>query len=321
MILRGSILAATLVLGATTLPFGTWRRASDTPVLVPQHSGFAAKGVFNPTVVKRGHEFVMLYRAQDARGTSRIGYASGTDGVHFTPRAEPVLSPEAEYEKNGGVEDPRVVHIGDTFYLTYTGYNTVDAQLCLATSKDLIHWERKGVIMPAKKGRWNTGWTKSGAILPEKVNGKYWMYYMADAKGTPDQTGVAWSEDLLHWTEALDQPVLPRRSGRFDSRVTEPGPAPIMTKEGIWLVYNGADDKLVYRTGWALFDRKDPTHLLRRSDEPIFKPELEWERVGQVPNVVFVEGMVRDKGRWLFYYGGADRTVGVATAPATMPVY
>ena len=145
------------------------------------------------------------------------------------------------------------------------------------------------------------------------------MYYMADAKGTPDQTGVAYSDDLLHWTEALDHPVLPRRAGRFDSRVTEPGPAPIVTKEGIWLVYNGADDKLVYRTGWALFDRNDPTHLLRRSDQPVFVPERPWERVGQVPNVVFVEGMVRDKGRWLFYYGGADKTVGVATAPARLP--
>ena len=312
---RGLVIAAMITLSAVEFPFGTWKRVSDTPVLEPFGSGFAAKGVFNPTVVKRGAEYVMLFRAQDAKGTSRIGYASGTDGVHFVARPEPVLSPEAPYEKNGGVEDPRLVQIGDTFYLTYTGYNTVDAQLCLATSTDLIHWDRKGVIMPAKKGRWNTGWTKSGAILPQKVNGKYWMYYMADAKGKPDQTGVAYSTDLLHWTEALDRPVLPRRKGHFDSRVTEPGPAPIITKDGIWLVYNGADDKLVYRTGWALFDLKDPTKVLRRSDQPMFRPERAWERVGQVPNVVFVEGMVRDGSRWLFYYGGADRTVGVATAP------
>ena len=316
--MRGLFTIATLAVAALQLPFGTWKRLSTAPVLEPFGTGFAEKGVFNPTVVKRGGEYVMLFRAQDAKGTSRLGYASSSDGVHFTPRPEPVLSPEAEYEKNGGVEDPRVVQIGDTYYLTYTGYNTVDAQLCLATSNDLVHWDRKGVIMPANQGRWNTGWTKSGAILPEKVNGKYWMYYMADAKGKPDQTGVAYSEDLLHWTEALDHPVLPRRAGRFDSRVTEPGPAPIMTKEGIWLIYNGADGKLVYRTGWALFDAHDPTRLLRRSDQPVFRPERSWERIGQVPNVVFVESMVRDAGRYLFYYGGADRTVGVASAPVTV---
>lgn len=77
----------------------------------------------------------MLYRAQDGKGTSRLGYASSSDAVHFKRRPEPVLSPEAEYEKDGGVEDPRLVKIDNTFYLTYTGYNKKDAQLCIATSK------------------------------------------------------------------------------------------------------------------------------------------------------------------------------------------
>ena len=85
----------------------------------------------------------MLYRAQDKLGTSRLGYAESADGVHFTSRSQPVLSPQADYEKDGGVEDPRLVKFGDTYYLTYTGYNKKDAQLCLATSKDLLHWQRR----------------------------------------------------------------------------------------------------------------------------------------------------------------------------------
>lgn len=306
------VFAAGLAFLAAASPFGTWHRLSDRPVLEPSASGFDAKGAFNPAVARRGGEIVMLYRAQDSAGTSRLGYAMSRDGVHFTKRPAPVLSPEADYEKDGGVEDPRLVEIGGTYYLTYTAYNKVDAQLSLATSRDLEHWERRGVIMPAKRGAWNVGWTKSGSILPVKVNGKYWMYYMGDAAGVPDQTGIASSTDLIHWTDALDHPVLPRRPGLFDGRVTEPGPAPIMTRDGILLIYNGADSALVYRTGWALFDRRDPTKLLRRSAAPIFAPEQEWEKVGQVPNVVFVEGMIRDGARWLLYYGGADRTVGVA---------
>ena len=126
--------------------------------------------------------------------------------------------------------------------------------------------------------------------------------------------GVAYSEDLLHWTEALDHPVLSSRAGTFDSKVVEPGPAPIMTPEGILLIYNGADDRLLYSTGWVLFDKKDPTKVLARPDTPVFAPELEWEKTGQVPNVVFVEGLVREEKRWLIYYGGADKYVGVATA-------
>ena len=256
----------------------------------------------------------MLYRAQDAQKTSRLLRATSGDGIHFVRDAEAALVPEAEYERQGGVEDPRLVKIGATWYLTYTAYDGKDAQLALATSADLRRWERRGVIMPANRGGWNVHWTKSGAILDERVGGKYWMYYMADAQGAYDQTGVAWSEDLLHWSEALDAPILPRRPGRFDSRVVEPGPPPILTPEGILLVYNGADDRLVYRTGWALLDRSDPTRVLARSDTPIFVPERPWERAGQVPNVVFVEGLVREGPRWLFYYGAADTRVGVAEA-------
>ena len=300
---------------ATTFPFGEWRRAAEAPVLSPQGTTWESAGTFNPAVVRHGSKFVMLYRAQDAAGTSRLGYAESADGIFFTRRAEPVLSPEADYEKDGGVEDPRLQRFGDTYYLTYTGYNKKDAQLCLATSQDLIHWERKGVILPAYKGNWNRGWTKSGAMVPEKIGGKYWMYWLGTTADKTDQMGISYSSDLLHWTEATETPVLPRRPGKFDSRVVEPGPPPIFTKDGIILIYNGADDKLIYRTGVAVFDRKDPRKLLSRTDEPIFTPEKEWEKVGQVPNVVFVEGMARQGKRWLFYYGGADKYVGVARAP------
>jgi predicted GH43/DUF377 family glycosyl hydrolase len=296
-------------------PFGEWRRVSETPVISPQGGGWESAGTFNPAVILRNGKIIMLYRAQDKGGTSRLGYAESADGIHFTRRNEPVLSPEKDYEKDGGVEDPRLVQFGDTYYLTYTGYNKKDAQLCLATSKDLIHWTRRGVILPAYKGRWNVRWTKSGAIVPEKIHGKYWMYFLGTTADNNDQIGLASSTDLLHWTDATDAPVLPVRPGMFDSRVVEPGPAPIVTPKGIVVIYNGADDKLVYRTGVAMFDRDDPRVVISRTDGAIFGPEKEWEKVGQVPNVVFVEGMVRQGERYLFYYGGADTYVGVAEAP------
>ncbi|HXJ90816.1 MAG TPA: glycoside hydrolase family 130 protein [Candidatus Binatia bacterium] len=302
---------------ARRLPFGTWHRASESPIISPRGSGWESAGTFNPAVVKRGDKIVLLYRAQDKQGTSRLGYAESSDGIHFSRKDEPVLSPSETYEKDGGVEDPRLVGFGDTYYLTYTGYNKTDAQLCLATSKDLIHWERKGVIVPANKGNWNVKWTKSGAIVPEKINGKYWMYFLGTSADGRDQAGLASSDDLLHWTEASQRPVLPVRAGQFDSRVAEPGPAPIVTSDGIVLVYNGADDKFVYRTGIAIFDRKDPAKLLWRSETPVFSPEKEWEKVGQVPNVVFVEGMITEGNRYLFYYGGADKYVGVAGGEVT----
>jgi predicted GH43/DUF377 family glycosyl hydrolase len=310
-------------------PFDHLQRLSLTPVLSPQGEGFESAGTFNPTVIQKDGVFVMLYRAQDRQGTSSLGYATSKDGIHFDRRPTPVMTAQEPYEKGGGVEDPRLIRFGGTYYLTYTGYNNVDgigpksldAQLCLATSKDLIHWDRHGVILPAYQGRWNTNWTKSGAIVPQKINGKYWMYYLGDARGPKPQAGIATSDDLLHWTDASDQPVLPARPGKFDSLVVEPGPAPVITDDGILLTYNGADDNQVYKTGWALFDKNDPSKLLARADAPVFEPTLEWEKVGQVPNVVFVEGLVPLPGRWLYYYGGADKYVGVALLERKAPDY
>lgn len=321
----------TLIAGATLspfrMPFGRWVRVSDKPIISPQGQGFESAGTFNPTVVKYGGKFVMLYRAQDRHGKSSLGYASSDDGIHFVRRSEPVMVGEAPYETGGGVEDPRVVKIGDTFYLTYTAYNNQgghgihangpihgDAQLCLAISRDLLHWERQGVIMPAYKGKWNIGWTKSGAIVPEKIQGRYWMYYLADSANQLTQMSIAYSTDLIHWTDALDRPVLSSRPKMFDSQVVEPGPAPVLTEKGIFLIYNGADDNKVYRTGWVLFDKDDPSKVLARAELPIFEPMHHWEKIGQVSNVVFVEGLVREGDRWLFYYGGADKYVGVASA-------
>lgn len=289
------------------------RRLSDQPVLSPR-PGWMSLGVFNPAAVKLGSKTVLLFRAQDAAHTSRIGYAESLDGLHFTVRPDPVLSPEADYEKSGGVEDPRVVAIGGTFYLTYTGYNLHAAQLCLATSKDLVHWERQGVIFPAYKGTWNEQWTKSGAIVPEKIAGKWWMYYLGSRKDTDgkqrDFMGLANSVDLLHWSDATSEPVLPRRPGAFDSRVMEPGPTPFLTERGILLLYNGANEQLVYGPGWALFDRTQPAHLIARSDVPFLLPELPWEKTGNVPHVIFLEGAIGAPEDITGYYGAADKFVG-----------
>ena len=108
---------------APPLPFGAWQRAPDMPVIAPRGDGWEQAGTFNPAVVVRDDKIVMLYRAQDKQGISRLGYAESADGLHFTRRDEPVLSPTEDYEKDGGVEDPRLVQFGGTYYLTYTGYN------------------------------------------------------------------------------------------------------------------------------------------------------------------------------------------------------
>lgn len=292
-------------------------RLGSQPVLSPAPPPWMEAGAFNPAAITVNGKTVLLFRARDAQGTSRIGYAESVDGLHFKIDPRPVLEPAASYERGGGVEDPRALRIGSIYYMTYTGYNGHDAQLCLATSPDLRHWRRRGVILPAYHGAWITGWTKSGAIVPERVNGKWWMYYLGtrrDADGKDrDFMGLASSDDLLHWSDATDQPVLDRRPDAFDSRVMEPGPPPLVTQAGILLLYNGANDKLVYGPGWILFDKADPRRVVARCEKPFIEPSLAWERVGAVPNVIFLEGVTarsNDPLDLTGYYGGADRYTG-----------
>ncbi len=200
-----------------------WKRASSSPVIAPAGKGWESAGTFNPATVPRNGKIVLIYRAQNAEGTSRLGYAESVDGIHFERSPQPIFSGETEYEKDGGVEDPRIVEIGGLYYMTYTGYDKKEAQLCLAVSADLVHWERKGILLPAYRGNWNVRWTKSGAILREKIQGKYWMYWLGTTADEKDQMGISSSTDLIHWTEETKTPVLPRRVGKFDSRVVEPG--------------------------------------------------------------------------------------------------
>jgi len=102
--------AWTLAFATSTgdVPFGPWTRAANGPTLSPRGTAWESAGTFNPAVVFHNGKFVMLYRAQDASGTSRLGYAESADGLHFARRPDPVLSPEADYEKDGGVADPRL---------------------------------------------------------------------------------------------------------------------------------------------------------------------------------------------------------------------
>lgn len=313
-----AVLALAATLNAASVAI-TATRLSNEPLLKPT-TGWMEAGVFNTAAVKLGNKTILLFRAQDKNQVSRIGYAESSDGLHFTVRPEPVLAPEAPYEKGGGVEDPRLVQIKGTYYLTYTAYDGKSAQLALATSQDLVQWDRKGVILPAYQGTWNTQWTKSGAIIPQQINGEWWMYYLGtrkDSDGKPrDYMGLAKSPDLLHWKDATPKPVLDRRPDSFDSRVMEPGPAPIVTDEGILLLYNGANEKLIYGPGWVLFDKSDPRKMLARAEAPFILPSLKWETGGQVPNVIFIEGVLVNLNRnnrvaLLAYYGAADKYIGV----------
>jgi len=298
---------------------------------------------FNPAAVVKDGKVFDLYRAEDGSGemrigrhTSRIGLAESTDGLRFTRRSTPVLYPDTDaqrqYEWTGGVEDPRIVETDEgTYVLTYTQWNHAIPRLAVATSRDLVHWTKHGPAFAASRsGKYRNLESKSGAILASvagnhlvatRVNGTYWMYF-----NVPD-IFIATSENLVDWTPLEDAEgklvkVLSPRPGYFDSWLVEAGPPALVTAQGIVLIYNAGNSATigdrslparVYTGGQALFDARNPTKLLARSDEPFIKPTEAYERTGQYPDgTTFVEGLVPFGGRWYLYYGSADSRVGAA---------
>jgi predicted GH43/DUF377 family glycosyl hydrolase len=312
------------------------------------------KDVYNPAVVVRDGKIYMLYRAENKISTfgkaSRIGLASSTDGIHFAREKEPVFYPandaQKKYEWPGGTEDPRVVEDANgTYYMTYTAYDGKLARLQVASSPDLRHWTKYG---NAFGGKYLDKWSKSGSIVSKyepdgrivatKINGKYWMYW-GDA-----QLWLASSDDLIHWTplemapgekppvplraQALTLPnlkvVLPTRAGKFDSDLVESGPPAMLTDQGIRLIYNSRNVPTIgdstlpegtYTAAQALFDKNDPSKLLKRTDTYFMRPDKPYEKTGQVNQVVFLEGLARYKSTWFLYYGTADSKIAVATRP------
>jgi beta-1,2-mannosidase len=311
---------------------------------------------FNPAAVVRDGKVVMLYRAEDDSGTmqigmhtSRLGFAVSEDGVHFQREQQPVFYPakdsEQAHEWPGGTEDPRLVETpGGGYVLTYTQWNRETYRVGIATSSDLHTWVKHGPAfgmgkygpLKYKSAGIVTECVSKGRCIAAKIRGHFWMYW---GEG---EIHLATSDDLVHWmpVEGADhQPMvlLRPRPGRFDSGLPEVGPPPVLTKDGIVLVYNGknaagakgknatgaqgkgGDPSLapgVYSVGQALFSAADPTKLLARTTHPFFQPKLPWEQSGQyAAGTTFAEGLVWFQDRWLLYYGCADQRVGVAMTP------
>nr|WP_299382507.1 glycoside hydrolase family 130 protein [Allomuricauda sp.] len=300
---------------------------------------------FNPAALVKDGQIHVLYRAEEKLGekeigghTSRIGLATSNDGITYITGKRPVFYPDEDPQKSnefpGGTEDPRIVETEEGLYvLTYTQWNRKVPRLAVATSHNLVEWKKHGPVFKAHKNeKYLDQETKSGAIVTQlkngkpiaaKINGKYWMYY-----GVP-HIWLAYSQDLINWTpvetyEGNLAPVLSPRPGYFDSWLVEAGPPPLLTKDGIVVLYNAGNSQnigvaelgnRVYTGGQALFDAKEPWKLLDRTTSPFIQPELPFEKSGQYADgTTFLEGLVLFKGYWYLYYGTADSMVGVTLA-------
>jgi beta-1,2-mannobiose phosphorylase / 1,2-beta-oligomannan phosphorylase len=312
---------------------------------------FENEGVLNPAAIKEGNIIHLFYRAVRNGNFSSIGYCKLDNPLHVAFRNEtPILAPEYEYEKHG-IEDPRIVKIEGIYYLTYTAYDGINALGALAVSKDLINWEKKGIIVPQftyseftnlaeQKGELNTKylryneherafdnkdksilvWDKNLVFFPRKINGKFCFLHRIK----PDIQIVVAIDELENITPEFWQNYISHLkefivlSPKYDHEASYIGGGcpPIETEYGWLLIYHGVKDSIkgyVYSACAALLDLENPKKELARLPYPLFSPEYIWELKGEVNNVCFPTGAVVIDDTLYIYYGAADERIACAS--------
>ena len=303
---------------------------------------FENKSVLNPACIQVDDITHMFYRAINHNDISSIGYCQLVDKKIVKRLKEPVLYPEYDYEKKG-VEDPRITLLEGTYYLLYTAHDGKNALIAYATSKDLVHFVKQGLISPKisydeaedifreskvrerytmfemlykeKGGKNILLFEKDASLFPKKFNHKFALlhrilpgmqiiYFNNFSELTEDR----WRNYLKN----LGNFIVLDPLFWFESRNIGGGCPPIETKDGWLIVYHAVEETpfgKIYHAAAALLDLKNPLKVLGRLSEPLFSPKAPWEKKGVVDNVVFSTGaVVRDK-RLYIYYGAADKLI------------
>jgi predicted GH43/DUF377 family glycosyl hydrolase len=180
----------------------------------------------------------------------------------------------------------------------------------LARTRDFKTFERLGPVMPPED--------KDAAVFPVRFKGRWALVHRpyGDGETIGAHIWMSFSPDLEHWGDFRIL-LRARRGGWWDANKIGLSPPPLETPEGWLLLYHGVRTTAagcIYRLGFALLDHEDPTKVIRRTDEWVFSPKEDYERQGDVQQVVFPCGWVLVGDELRLYYGGADTCIAMATA-------
>jgi beta-1,2-mannobiose phosphorylase / 1,2-beta-oligomannan phosphorylase len=317
--------------------------------------GFENEGVLNPATIRVGDVVHMFYRAVSKGNYSTVGYCKLSDPLTIEERSDvPIIFPQFDYESHG-VEDPRITKIDDLYYLTYTAYDGINAMGALATSTDLIHWNKLGLIVPIityddfkhlagckvplneKYARYNDRnllhatnpdkkillWDKNVMFFPRRIHNKLYFLHrvkpdiqIACVHDLNELTKDFWENYFLHWCDNIAlSPKLKHEVSYIGG-----GCPPIETAHGWLVIYHAVYDTMkgyVYAACAALLDLDNPLKELARLPYPLFKPEEDWELEGEVNNVCFPSGAVVFDDTLYIYYGAADERIACASMSLT----
>lgn len=185
------------IAGAAREPVRVERRR-ENPILSPRSkNGWEAMGTLNPAALDLDGKVHLVYRAVGYDGSSSFGYAVSSDGIHIDERDDrPMYTARKAFEGAGqtpggfsayhpsgggwgGCEDPKIVRIGDSIYLTYVAmpgsWPTHTALSSIRVddfrNKRWDRWSEPVLISPPEVD------SKSACLLPETINGQYVVFH------------------------------------------------------------------------------------------------------------------------------------------------
>lgn len=304
------------------------KRSDHNPILVPvQEHPWETFAAFNWSVVaskKEDRTIHCVYRAmsepelipQYNLRLSSIGYARSKDGIHYTKRVQ-LIKPELEWEQFG-CEDPRVTELDGKYYIFYTALSLFPfrydgIKVACAVTRDFEKIEEKHLVTPFN--------AKAMALFPSRIEEKITAILTVNTDNVNRTARVAIArfdgeDDIWNavywadWYRNMSKYILHVR--RTSSDHIEVGAPPLKTKDGWLLVYshiqNYRSANKIFGIEALLLDLKNPQKIIGRTQHPILVPEENYEKYGQVPNVVFPSGaLIRGDELWIFY-GAADST-------------
>jgi predicted GH43/DUF377 family glycosyl hydrolase len=250
---------------------------------------------------------------EDRRGLSHLcaaRSANGVDGWRIDPQPTLAPNPRDYPEEIWGIEDPRITYVPELqqYAVAYTSFARGGPGVSLALTKDFRSFERYGVIMPPED--------KDAALLPRRIGGS-WALIHRPVTTLGAHMWISYSPDLQHWGN--HKVILQaRRGGWWDANKIGLCSPPIETTKGWLVLYHGVRQTAsgsIYRLGLALFDIDRPDICLQRGDSWMFGPEADYERTGDVRDVVFPCGQTigSDGDTIHLYYGAADSCMAMAT--------
>jgi predicted GH43/DUF377 family glycosyl hydrolase len=290
-----------------------FQRHPANPILSGKDWPYQMNSVFNAGATRLPDgSTLLLCRVEDRRGLSHLCAARSENGVTgWQVDREPTLIPDPRRypEELWGIEDPRLTYVPELqqFAVVYTSYSQGGPGVSLALTKDFKTFERFGLILSPDD--------KDAALLPRKING-FWGLIHRPMTPLGAHIWISYSPDLRHWGNHKLM-LEARRGAWWDANKIGMSPPPIETPRGWLMIYHGVrrtPSSSIYRLGLALFDLQDPEKCIVRGDSWIFAPEADYERHGDVQDVVFPCGYtIAANGDTInLYYGAADSSIALA---------